>query len=90
MLSARLSDYLFIRLHISTCFLRFKKNPCIFITKINPAFLDSVKSWKKYPYLRSTVKAACKNSLVLCHVKTLHLYTSLFNFKFFHYLTCQT
>ena len=42
-----------------------------------------IKCWE-----RSTVKAANKkNSLVLCHLKTLSLYTGFFKFELDHYLT---
>ena len=37
--------------------------------------------------LRSTVKAADRKFIILCHLKTLRLYTGLFKFELDHYLT---
>ena len=37
--------------------------------------------------IRSTLRQQIENLLVLCHLKTLRLYTGIFKFELDHYLT---
>ena len=72
---------------LKTCLFRLLTSYICNRNKLIICYFKDACKCKCLPMIRSRVKAVYRKSSVLCHLKTLSLYTGLFNVAFYHYMT---